>query len=326
MAVTIKDIAEKVGVSVTTISRVLNNRGYISDNLKKRVQDAMEEMNYQPNEIARSLSRKKSNIIGLIIPDVSHPFFAELTKNIEYYAYSHGYKILLCNSLLNKRKEKEYFDLLKASRVDGIILGSHTMGVEEYRSIKLPIVTIDRQITDSIPCISSDNYEGGKLATKVLIDKECRKIAYISGNLQLNLLATKRHDAFLEQVKANGVEYVVKQTQVNGFNLEDYRKLIHALFKEHPDVDGVFASSDIIAMEVVRECHRLGKSIPDQVRVVGYDGIEQGYFQNCEITTIEQPIKDMGELAVQYLIQQIAGEAPPMETILPIKLLKRGTA
>lgn len=326
MAVTIKDIAEKVGVSVTTISRVLNNRGYLSDDLKKRVQAAMEEMNYQPNEIARSLSRKKTNIIGLIIPDVSHPFFAELTKHIEYYAYSHGLKLLLCNSLLNKKKEKEYFELLKASQVDGIIMGSHTMRVEDYKSINLPIVTIDRQITDSIPYISSDNYEGGKLATKLLIEKKCRKIAYISGNLQLNLLATKRHHAFIEQVRANGIEFVVKETQVNGFNLADYQKLIRSLFQEHPDVDGVFASSDIIAMEVIKECHRLGKSIPNQVRVVGYDGIQQGYFHNLEITTIEQPIKDMGRLAVQHLIQQIAGEEPPMETILPVKLLERGTA
>ncbi|KPV56532.1 LacI family transcriptional regulator, partial [Paenibacillus sp. A3] len=161
MAVTIKDIAEKVGVSVTTISRVLNNRGYLSDDLKKKVHEAMEEMNYQPNELARSLSRKKSNVIGLIIPDISHPFFGQITKHIEYYAYKHGYKLMLCNSLLNKKKEKEYIDLLRASQVDGIIMGSHTMSVKEYTSIKLPLVTLDRQISKSIPCISSDNYSGG---------------------------------------------------------------------------------------------------------------------------------------------------------------------
>lgn len=234
--------------------------------------------------------------------------------------------MLLCNSLLNKKKEKEYFDLLKASQVDGIIMGSHTMRVEDFKSINLPIVTIDRQITDSIPYISSDNYEGGKLATKLLIDKRCRKIAYISGNLQLNLLATKRHHAFIEQVRASGVEFVVKETQINGFNLADYKNLIRSLFKEHPDVDGIFASSDIIAMEVIKECHRLGKSIPEQVRVVGYDGIQQGYFNNWQITTIEQPIRDMGKLAVQHLVQQIAGKKPPMDTILPVKLLERGIA
>src|SRR5690606_18975916 len=100
---TIKDIAEKVGVSVTTVSRVLNNRGYLSEDLKRRVHEAMEELNYQPNELARSLFRKKTNIIGLIIPDISHPFFGEIASHVEYYAHKNRYKVLLCNSQLNKK-------------------------------------------------------------------------------------------------------------------------------------------------------------------------------------------------------------------------------
>ncbi|MFC5407162.1 LacI family DNA-binding transcriptional regulator [Cohnella soli] len=323
MIVTIRDIAEKVGVSVTTVSRVLNNRGYLSDGLKKRVHEAMEEMNYQPNEVARSLSRKKSNILGLIIPDISHPFFAQMTKHMEYYAYKHGYKLMLCNSLLDKKKEKEYIDLLRASQVDGIIMGSHTMSVKEYLSIKLPLVTLDRQISESIPYISSDNYRGGSLATQLLLRKNCNKIAYLSGNLQLNMLAKQRHDAFVRQAKGKGVEYIVKQTDMNGFQYKKYENLVRELFQEHPDIDGVFASSDMLALQVVRECRRLGKSVPDQVKVVGYDGIQIGGTE--DLTTIAQPIKEMGRLAVQHLLQQIAGEETPLETILPVKLLEKGT-
>ncbi|MCT2536719.1 LacI family DNA-binding transcriptional regulator [Aquibacillus koreensis] len=325
MTVTIKDLAEKVGVSVTTISRVLNNRGYLSNHLKERVQEAIVELNYQPNEIARSLSRKKSNIIGLIIPDISHPFFSELTKYIEYYAYEHGYKVLLCNSLLNRAKEKEYIDLLKASQVDGIIMGSQTISVEDFELINLPVITIDRKISDEIPYICSDNYEGGRVATQLLIGKECKKIAHISGNLQLNLLAKKRHEAFMEQVVQHGVEYVVVETDINGFDLKDYERLVHKLFNDHPDIDGVFASSDVIAMQVVNECHRLGFQIPNQVKIVGYDGIAQGYNRNYMISTIEQPIKEMGKIAVENLIKQILAKNPPAETILPIKLLERET-
>ncbi|XOK63450.1 LacI family DNA-binding transcriptional regulator [Paenibacillus elgii] len=323
MAVTIKDIAEKVGVSVTTISRVLNNRGYLSDDLKKKVHEAMEEMNYQPNELARSLSRKKSNVIGLIIPDISHPFFGQITKHIEYYAYKHGYKLMLCNSLLNKKKEKEYIDLLRASQVDGIIMGSHTMSVKEYTSIKLPLVTLDRQISKSIPCISSDNYSGGVLATKLLLSKKCRKIAYLSGNLRLNLLAKQRHDAFIEQVSGKDVGFVVKQTDLNGFKYKEYENLVRALFEEHPDIDGVFASSDILALQVIKECRRRGKAVPEHVKVVGYDGIQIGGTD--DLSTVEQPVKKMGELAVKYLLRQIAGEDIPLETILPVKLLEKGT-
>ncbi|WP_409346029.1 LacI family DNA-binding transcriptional regulator [Paenibacillus sp. MBLB4367] len=323
MVVTIKDLAEKVGVSVTTISRVLNNRGYLSDSLKRKVQEAMEEMNYQPNELARSLSRRKSNMIGLIVPDISHPFFGQITKHIESYAYKHGYKLMLCNSLLEKKKEKEYIELLRASQVDGIIMGSHTMSVKAYMSIKLPLVTLDRQISKSIPYISSDNYRGGTLATNLLIRKKCKKIAYISGNLRLNLLAKQRHDAFIEQVKGKDIEFVVKQTDLNGFKYKEYEKLVQSLFQEHPDIDGVFASSDMLALQVVRECRRLGKAIPEEVKVVGYDGIQIGGVD--DLSTVAQPIKQMGEMAVSCLLQQISGEETPLETILPVKLLENGT-
>lgn len=323
MVATIKDIAERVGVSVTTVSRVLNNRGYLSDSLKSRVFEAMEEMNYQPNELARSLSRKKSNVIGLIIPDISHPFFGQLTKHIEYYAYKSGYKLMLCNSLLEKKKEKEYIDLLRASQVDGIIMGSHTMSVKEYMSINLPLVTLDRQISKSIPYISSDNYRGGLLATKHLLDKGCKKLAYLSGNLRLNLLAKQRHDAFIEQMRGKDVEFVVRQTDLNGFKYTEYAEMVRDLFREHPDIDGVFASSDILALQVIKECRGLGKVIPEQVKVVGYDGIQLSEIEM--LTTIAQPIKEMGRLAVRHLLQQIAGEETSLETILPVKLLVKAT-
>lgn len=323
MAITIKDIAEKVGVSVTTVSRVLNNRGYLSDSLKTRVYQAMEELNYQPNELARSLSRSKSNVIGLIIPDISHPFFAELTKHIEYYAYKQGYKLMLCNSLLDKDKEREYIDLLRASQVDGIIMGSHTMSVNDYMSINLPLITIDRKIASTIPCISSDNYRGGEMATQLLFQKKCKKIAYLSGNLRLNMLAKQRYDAFVDLVTLEKVEHVIKQTNLNGFNYKEYEELVAELFSEHPDIDGVFASSDMLALQVIRECRRMGKKVPDQVKVVGYDGILISEMD--ELTTIRQPIKDMGKLSVQYLADLIEGQNPPLDTILPVQLVARST-
>src|SRR5512136_1608038 len=123
---TIKDVAQLAGVTVTTVSRVLNNKGYISDQTRKKVGDAMKELDYVPNEMARSLLKQRSSIIGLIVPAVSHPFFGELAMHVEYYAYEMGYKILLCNSHLDSAKERDYIDMLKRHKVDGIIMGSHT--------------------------------------------------------------------------------------------------------------------------------------------------------------------------------------------------------
>src|SRR5690606_7773253 len=134
---TIRDVAERAGVSVTTVSRVLNNRGYISEATRRKVYQAMKELDYQPNEVARSLFRKRSNIIGLIVPTVEHPFFGELTFQVETYAYSRGYKVLVCNSQLNAAKEQEYIGMLRRNQVDGIIMASHTLEVEEYRRLNL---------------------------------------------------------------------------------------------------------------------------------------------------------------------------------------------
>lgn len=322
---TIKDVAEKVGVSVTTVSRVLNNRGYLSEDLKRRVHEAMKELNYQPNELARSLFRKKSNIIGLIIPDISHPFFGEIAKHVEYYAYKNQYKVLLCNSQLNKSKEKEYIDMLKASQVDGIIMGSHTLDTEEFTTINLPLVTLDRQLSESIPYVSSDHYRGGELATRLLIRKGCKKIAHVSGNLKLHLLAKTRHDGFMATVTASNIPHVVVETDLNGFKYEEYEQIVADLFREHPDIDGVFASSDIIAAQVLKECRRIGKRVPDDVKVVGFDGIKLGEYIVPELSTIRQPIKKIAQTSVELLIKQINGEDVQRENILPVKLLEKET-
>jgi LacI family sucrose operon transcriptional repressor len=322
---TIKDVAKKAGVAVTTVSRVLNNRGYISGNMKEKVYKAMEELNYQPNEIARSLYRKKSNIIGFIIPNVSHPFFAELTNYIEYYAYTYGYKILLCNSELNREKEKEYIDLLKRNQVDGIIMGSHTLDVEEYLNLSLPLVTIDRFIAESIPCVSSDNYEGGKLATNLLIEKGCRKIAHICGNLKIKVLANERHDAFVDVANSKNIEHITLETDVNVFDRNQYEKLINKLFNEHPDIDGIFASSDVIAAHIIKACYELKKRIPEDIKIVGYDDVSLASLVTPQITTIKQPLDKMSKLVIELIIKQINEEEISMKNILPVSLVERLT-
>ena len=322
---TIKDVAEKVGVSVTTVSRVLNNRGYLSEDLKRRVYEAMRELNYQPNELARSLFRKKSNIIGLIIPDISHPFFGEIARYVEYYAYKNRYKILLCNSQLNRNKEQDYLNMLKASQVDGIIMGSHTLDTKEFTKINLPLVTLDRQLSESIPYVSADHYKGGVLAAKLLIRKGCRKIAHISGNLKLHLLAKSRYDGFMDTITRAKIPHVVVETNLNGFKYDEYEKIVENLFREHPDIDGVFASSDVIAAQVLKECRKLGKEVPKDVKVVGFDGIKLGGYFSPGLTTIQQPIKKIAETAVQLLMDQINGKEVQRENILPVKLVEKET-
>ena len=320
---TIKDVARVAGITVTTVSRVLNNRGYISDITRKKVYDAMEELNYKPNEIARALFRKKSNIIGLIIPNVSHPFFAELTNYIEYYAHKKGYKILLCNSYQDSVKEKDYIEMLRRHQVDGIIMGSHTLETAEYMNTDLPIVAIDRNISDNIPFITSDNYHGGVLATNLLIDKGCRKLAHISGPLEINTPANKRYQAFVDVTNEKNIDNVIIQGKLDTF--EGYKKLVYKLFKEHPNIDGVFASSDIIAASIINIADNLGKKITKDLKIVGYDDISIASLIVPSLTTIKQPIDAMAKLAIEVLINQMEKKPINIENILPITLIERNT-
>ncbi|USB32195.1 LacI family DNA-binding transcriptional regulator [Paenibacillus sp. YPG26] len=322
---TINDVALKAGVSVTTVSRVLNNRGYISEATRKKVFKTMEELNYQPNEIARSLLRKQSNLIGLIIPSVSHPFFSELTNHIEYYAYQNGWKVLLCNSHMDPVKEKDYIGMLKRNRVDGIIMGSHTLEIEEYRNLNSPIVTFDRQIDNEIPFISSDNYQGGVLAAELLISKGCRAIVHVCGNLELAMLANYRNDGFKDTAEKHGIQHTTIQTDMNVLDSQQYNQIVQKMLEEYPEVDGIFASSDIIAACAVRECFARGKRVPQDIRIVGYDDIDMAAWFIPGITTIRQPIEALGSLAVELIQKQLEGVAFEKENLLPVELIERST-
>lgn len=322
---TIHDVAQKAGVSVTTVSRVINNRGYISEETRRKVFETMDELNYQPNEIARSLLKKQSNLIGLIIPTVSNPFFSQLAAAFESYAYESGMKLLLCNSLMDPAKEKEYIEMMKKNRVDGIIMGSHTLEVEEYLNLRYPLITFDRKIGTGIPSISSDNYTGGKLAGQLLIDKGCHKIAHICGNLSLDMLSNRRTDAFIETMEQHGIDHVVVQTDMNVFDYPQYERIIRKLFHDHPDIDGVFATSDVIASFVIKIGTSLGLSVPERLKVIGYDDTLFASWFSPSLTTIRQPLDEIGRLAINLIRQRMEDEPIQMDNVLPVELIERET-
>jgi LacI family sucrose operon transcriptional repressor len=321
---TIKDVAERAGVTVTTVSRVLNNRGYISQSTRERVYQVMKEMHYQPNEIARSLSRKRSMIMGLIIPTISHPFFSELTHHIENYASSKGYKILICNSRMNKKKEKEYLDMLRSNRVDGVIMCSHTLEVEEYVKMQQRIVTFDRRIAN-IPYVASDNYASGVLAAELLLKRGCKQPAHICGNLSLDMLANRRTEAFMATVSKQGLQPILLQLEPDVFDYTFHKGKICELLQEHPDIDGLFISGDIIAIHAIHVCKELGISVPEQMKIIGYDDIHFASLMNPGITTIRQPTERMARKIVDLLDEMANGNQVMLENVFPVQLIERAT-
>ena len=171
---TLADVAELAGVSLTTVSRVLNNRGYLSEKTKKNVADAIETLGYRPNSLARALHGKRTQTVGLIVPAVSLPFFGELAVEVENALADARYRILICNSMGRADREREYLSLLVGNRVDGIISGAHNEGLGEYDTIRMPLVTIDRELSPSIPNVRCANEEAGAMATRALIEGGCR--------------------------------------------------------------------------------------------------------------------------------------------------------
>ena len=181
MVVKLTDVAKLAGVSPTTVSRVINNYGYLSQKTIDKVHQAMEELNYQPNGLARSLQGKSTQLIGLVFPSVSHPFFGELIETLERKLFVQGYKVILCDSEKDPEKERAYLRMLAANKVDGVITGSHNLAINEYENVSLPIVSFDRFLAPGIPIVSSQNFQGGQKATEALFASGAQKIAIITG-------------------------------------------------------------------------------------------------------------------------------------------------
>lgn len=322
---TLKDVAEKSGVTVTTVSRMLNDRGYVSDKTKKKIKQAMKELNYQPNALARALSLKKSDFIGLIVPSASHMFFCKVIDYVEHYVSKNGYKLLLCNSNLEPKKEIEYFNMLNANKVAGVIIASRTQNIDKNIAIDAPVISIDRIISPTIPSICSDNYQGGVLAAEHLIAKGCKKLVHISGSTNLNMDGNKRYYGFKEVCEKKGIPYVAIDATEEQFLAMHYETIINMIFDNHPDVDGIFTSNDIIAAQVIGICNKRGIKIPNQIKVVGYDNIDLCTLCSPTITTIHQSVKEICQYAVESIIFKTDNKTIPSSVAFPVTLIERET-
>jgi LacI family transcriptional regulator, sucrose operon repressor len=327
MKAKIGDVALRAGVSQTTVSRVLNNRGYISQETRDSVYKAMNELNYFPNDLARSLFNKRTNLIGLIVPSTTNPFFGEFSFHLENLASSLGFKVLLCNSLGQVDKEEKYVDMLMRNQVDGIIAAAHyNREIINYQKQNIAVVAIDRFLSDTIPVVGSDNYSGGRLATELLLSKGCRSIVHINTVLELDTPATLRRKAYEDVMAENGLAAVTYEVS-NPFDQAEQLATIRLLLDECPDVEGVFASNDLQAACFIAEARRRGRRVPEDIKVIGFDGTETATMLLPELTTIRQSIPLIAKTAIELLIKEIEGQYDelPRETYLPVELVEGGT-
>lgn len=316
MIAKLTDVAELAGVSPTTVSRVINKKGYLSKKTINKVHEAMRELGYRPNNLARGLQGKSAKLIGLIFPNIRHVFYAELIEHLERELFESGYKTIICNSEQDPEKEKEYLEMLDANQVDGIISGSHNLGISDYNRVTAPIISFDRNLSPQIPVVSSDNFAGGVLAAETLVKVGCQHVLMITGNDDSNSPTALRRTGFIS-ILPNTI-----CTNLSG-SLSPVRKRmeIESLLQQYQP-DGVFTTDDLTAMLVMKAAEDLKIKIPDNLKLIGYDGTAFIEHFVPGLTTVKQPIYEIAKLTVDLLLQKIQGQKiPKLEYTLPVSLL-----
>ncbi len=322
---TLKDVAAETGLTVSTVSRVLNNRGYISEQTRQKVYNAMAKLNYTPNEVARSLSKKTNNTIGVIVPHIRHPYFAELISNLEKACYDRNYKMFIFNSREKPEKENEYLEMCRSNRVAGVILCTGTVKVDVFKGLNIPIITLERFLGSGTAGVECDNIQGGRLAAGHLIERGCHHLIHISGVHENTMPADDRATGFTEVCNAAGVDYRIIETSARQYNNMEYHEVLEEMLRTNPRTDGIFASSDLIAAQLLQTCRKMKISVPEDLKIVGFDDSYVASITTPPITTIHQPIKEMAVKAVESLVDTVEGNIVPTRTILPVSLVVRET-
>ncbi|MCO6542427.1 MAG: LacI family DNA-binding transcriptional regulator [Lactobacillus sp.] len=315
----LEDVAKRANLSKTTVSRVLNKRGYLSQKTIDKVYQAMEELDYHPNVVARQLYKNKTDLIGILLPTVANPFFGELTAALEDLLYQQGFKVIIGNSMNNPQKEADYLQQLLIKQVDGLIVGSHNQGIQQYRHAGLPVVSIDRIMNQDIPVIASDNYRGGQLATERLIAQGVRKIIHTNGPHDLATPAQRRRLAYEDSMKEHNLQPITYELDFN-ISTVDKDKVFQRIFVEHPDVEAIFASNDTDAVQIIQLAQASGRQVPRDLLVIGYDGTQLVRELVPQLTTIIQPIAQIAQTAVEVLQRRLAKQTTQKEYLLPVSL------
>ena len=303
MGATIKEVAAKSGVGIGTVSRVLNNSPQISEATRKKVLKAIKELDYVPNVAGKRLSQKKSYVIAVLVPVIDHPFFARLVSNLEIEADKKGYSLLLATSQHRIEKEHEILRRLQQGEADGALFVTHYEHHEdEFKG--LAIVSIDRHLGKNIPVVTTDNYEATKKAIEHLIEKGCKKIAYLGTKPNQVSEVSLREKAYEDVCKKHNMPLMIVNQNV-GHGEEN--KLIDELFNSHKEFDGVFVSGCTLATLLYNRMKLMGIKTPEDIQMVSYDG-EFSLDDVHHISTLEQPLDLMAKKCVELLIDKINGK------------------
>lgn len=320
----IKDVAKEAGVAPSTVSLVLNKKGYVSEETRLKVEAAVKKLNYIPSEMARNLSLQRTNIIGVIVPSISHPFFSELAEALETELYSLGYKMMLCCTKYKENSERKFIEMLKRQTMDGIIMGAHSLDVSIYEGLKEPVIAFDRYLNDNIPIVHCDHCTGGRLAAEAFLQHDCHHVIGIEGYQGVHTPANDYHKVFHETMGQHGVTTDILEMPWNAFTYEDFLATAEKLFEEYQDIDGIFGSDMAIA-SCMRVAAQRGYHIPQDIKMVAYDGTGMTQTGIQPITAVRQPIEKLAAIAAQKVVSKVKGTKDNLPWVLQPRLLKGET-
>lgn len=320
-APTMKDVALEAGVALGTVSKVINGLP-VGDSYRIRVEEAIRKLNYHVNSYAQGLKASKTYTVALLIPNTFHPFFARLAYEINISLLKRKYRMLLCSTDYNPGAEQEYITMAQQNKVDGII--GLTYNPDLHIEPNTPFVSIDRSMGPHIPCIASDNFAGGQLAAEKLADLGCKKVAFLRIGSSLTNEPNKRKAGFENGCLARNLQYSAKILQ-DGDSIDEFEVFLSEHMHDGKlDFDGLFCVTDRIVYDVLKILKKLNIKVPEDVQVIGFDGIQTFGDGDFICSTIVQPVAAIAEMCVELLLQENMSTKPPL-VCLPVSYQYGGT-
>lgn len=324
MSVKIEDVARRAGVSTATVSRVLSGKPYVSDELRRRVTDAMHALSYRPSRVARSLRVQRSSILGLIVSDIQNPFFTSVVRAVEDIAYRHKYSVFLCNSDEDPAKETMYLELMMAEHVAGVILSPTSSQNETYRRLieaRVPAVAIDRRISNvAIDSVLVDNVGAARQLVTHLIANGHRRIGAVVGT-PAQSTGEERLRGYVEALEQHALPLAPELVYTGDPRIPTGHDATRVLLHLEEPPTAIFTGNNLLTIGALRAIHELGVRIPEDVALAVFDEMDWMFFVKPALTVVAQPTYDLGRTAVELLLARMLEPGRPCEQVVLAPML-----
>lgn len=322
----LQDVARAAGLSPATVSRFLNGSLNLPPETAERINTAISALNYRPNPHARSLSRGRSDTIGLVVPDVANPFFAKLAAAVEHHAGQAGLGLMLCSSVNRQSRELDYIERLRRNHVDGLLFTTNHH--DEHHALRQAIdansniVVMDEDVEGTtVPKVFGDNVRGGQLAARHFLEAGHRNLAFVGGPRNI-MTSRERARGFAGEIAAAGGAVV----ELFGHYTMDYGRIaMDSLLDDHPEVTGAFIGADQVMYGMAEMARERGIRFGEQISIITYDDVGPLSLLDPPVTAIHQPVDEIGRIGFELLVKRIAGDASNPLIRLPVNLIARAS-